>query len=64
MRLIVDLARTASMSFLTSRLKSFYNDKRSQVVLFSSTAIALYGYGTDLLRIRIRSKLTSEQIKE
>lgn len=26
------------------RLKSFYNDKKQQVVLFSSTAIALYGY--------------------
>jgi len=33
------------MSFLTSRLKSFYHDKKQQVVLFSSTAIALYGYG-------------------
>ena len=31
----------AIMSFITHRMRSFYNDKKQQVVLFSSTAIAV-----------------------
>lgn len=31
-------------SYLVSRLKSLTHSKQAQVVLFSSTAIALYGY--------------------
>ncbi|TKA74860.1 hypothetical protein B0A49_04785, partial [Cryomyces minteri] len=39
------------MSFMTSRLKSFWSDKRQQVVLFSSTAIALYGYDQGMMSL-------------
>ncbi|KAK5156096.1 hypothetical protein LTR04_005677 [Oleoguttula sp. CCFEE 6159] len=39
------------MSFVTSRLKSFWSDKRQQVVLFSSTAIALYGYDQGMMSL-------------
>lgn len=34
-----------------SFLKSFYNDKKQQVVLFSSTAIALYGYDQGMMSL-------------
>ncbi|KAF2810365.1 general substrate transporter [Mytilinidion resinicola] len=39
------------MSFITTRLKSLYNDKTQQVVLFSSTAIALYGYDQGMMSL-------------
>ncbi|KAF2135951.1 uncharacterized protein K452DRAFT_280726 [Aplosporella prunicola CBS 121167] len=39
------------MSWVASRAKSFYNDKRQQVVLFSSTAIALYGYDQGMMSL-------------
>ncbi|KAI7199913.1 hypothetical protein KC352_g19818, partial [Hortaea werneckii] len=32
-------------------LKSFYYDKKAQVVLFSSTAIALYGYDQGMMSL-------------
>ncbi|OCL08801.1 general substrate transporter [Glonium stellatum] len=37
------------MSILRTRLESFYDDKKAQVVLFSSTAIALYGYDQGMM---------------
>ncbi|KAK4981890.1 hypothetical protein LTR50_007876 [Elasticomyces elasticus] len=33
------------------RIRSFYNDKRQQVVLFSATAIALYGYDQGMMSL-------------
>ncbi|KAF2190695.1 MFS monosaccharide transporter-like protein [Zopfia rhizophila CBS 207.26] len=39
------------MAFLTDRLKSLYQEKQTQVVLFSSTAIALYGYDQGMMSL-------------
>jgi len=29
---------------ITDHVKNLYNDKQTQIIIFSSTAIALYGY--------------------
>ncbi|KAF2422080.1 general substrate transporter [Tothia fuscella] len=39
------------MSFITNRVSSFFKDKKQQVVLFSSTAIALYGYDQGMMSL-------------
>jgi MFS family permease len=39
------------MSFFLQRAKDFYHDKTQQVVLFSSTAIALYGYDQGMMSL-------------
>ncbi|KAF2454558.1 general substrate transporter [Lineolata rhizophorae] len=39
------------MSFLATWAKNFYHDKKAQVVLFSSTAIALYGYDQGMMSL-------------
>ncbi|KAL0260345.1 hypothetical protein SLS55_004031 [Diplodia seriata] len=39
------------MSYLWSRLKSLSHSKQAQVVLFSSTAIALYGYDQGMMSL-------------
>jgi len=42
---------TAAMSLIADGVRSAWNDKQTHVVMFSATAIALYGYdqGTTLL---------------
>jgi MFS family permease len=37
------------MPFLASLLEALYNDRQTQVILFSSTAIALYGYDQGMM---------------
>jgi hypothetical protein len=37
------------MSIIAKHLRQAYNDKQTQVVLFSSTAIALYGYDQGMM---------------
>ncbi|KAF2873296.1 general substrate transporter [Massariosphaeria phaeospora] len=39
------------MSFLVDHVKAAYNDKQTHVVLFSSTAIALYGYDQGMMSL-------------
>lgn len=39
------------MSFIASHLRNAYYDKQTQVVLFSSTAIALYGYDQGMMSL-------------
>jgi hypothetical protein len=34
-------SKTVAMAFFTNRVESFFQDKKQQVVLFSSTAIAV-----------------------
>ncbi len=39
------------MSFIADHVRSAYNDKQTQVVIFSATAIALYGYDQGMLSL-------------
>ena len=39
------------MSILVDHAKNAYHDKQTQVVLFSSTAIALYGYDQGMMSL-------------
>ena len=39
------------MAFLMNHVQQAYNDKQTQVVLFSSTAIALYGYDQGMMSL-------------
>jgi hypothetical protein len=39
------------MSILVDHAKQAYNDKQTQVVIFSSTAIALYGYDQGMMSL-------------
>lgn len=39
------------MSFITQHLRQAYNDKQTHVVMFSATAIALYGYDQGMMSL-------------
>lgn len=39
------------MSIVVDHVRAAYRDKQTHVVLFSSTAIALYGYDQGMVRI-------------
>lgn len=42
------------MSFFLDFARNAYRDKQTQVVLFSSTAIALYGYDQGMMSLSMR----------
>ena len=39
------------MSFIADHIRAAYHDKQTHVVLFSSTAIALYGYDQGMMAL-------------
>jgi MFS family permease len=39
------------MSFIASHIRQAYNDKQTHVVMFSATAIALYGYDQGMMSL-------------
>jgi MFS family permease len=42
---------TAAMSFIAGHVRQAYNDKQTHVVMFSATAIALYGYDQGMMSL-------------
>jgi MFS family permease len=44
-------AKPPAMSFIVQHARQAYNDKQTQVVMFSATAIALYGYDQGMMSL-------------